>query len=175
VSIFIDVRDTNNHGVAGLTAVNMTVRYCRQGGVETSVTMSDLGALDGAYSSGGWLQINGSTMQGVYRFDPPDAALAAGADSVVFTFQSSGSIVSRSLHIALPTYSNLATAVTDDVVEAEGDITLQQAVSVILAAVAGRTSNGGLTFKTSDNAATRITAAVDASKNRTSITLNPSA
>jgi hypothetical protein len=79
------------------------------------------------------------------------------------------------LHIALPTYSNLATAVTDDVVEAEGDITLQQAVSVILAAVAGRTSNGGLTFKTSDNAATRITAAVDASKNRTSITLNPSA
>ena len=61
------------------------------------------------------------------------------------------------------------------VVETAGSYTTQQALSIILAAVAGRTSGSGLTFKTPDNSATRIVATVDTSNNRTGITLTPTA
>jgi hypothetical protein len=65
-------------------------------------------------------------------------------------------------------------AVTDDVIEAQGSYTLQQALSLILAAAAGRSSNDGATFATPNNAATRIQATVDSNGNRTAITLTPS-
>lgn len=73
-----------------------------------------------------------------------------------------------------PTAAAIATAVIDSTIETQGTITLQQALSIIVAAVAGVTSNSGLTFKTPDGNATRITSSVDGDSNRTGITLNPS-
>lgn len=61
------------------------------------------------------------------------------------------------------------------VVEIEGSYTLQQAMSIVLAALAGRTTDDGLTFKTPNNAATRIAATVNTDNERTGITLTPSA
>lgn len=65
-------------------------------------------------------------------------------------------------------------AIKDQVVEAEGSYTIKQALSVILSAVAGRTTDSGATFKTANNNATRIAATVNASNERTAITLTPS-
>lgn len=66
------------------------------------------------------------------------------------------------------------TSLLAGVIESEGTYSLQQALSIILAAVSGVTVDGGLTFKTPNGNATRITAAVNDSDERTSITLNPS-
>ena len=65
-------------------------------------------------------------------------------------------------------------AVTDDVIETAGSITLQQALSVILAAVAGVTDTGGVVLRTPNGASIRISATVNASNERTAITLTPS-
>ena len=70
------------------------------------------------------------------------------------------------------------TEITDDimaeVVETQGSYTVQQVLSVILAVLAGETSGGGTTISTPDGVATRVAATVDASNNRTAMTLTPS-
>lgn len=61
-----------------------------------------------------------------------------------------------------------------DIVESEGSITLQQAMSLAVAALLGVTSNSGRTFKTPNGNATRIQGTVNSSDERTSITPTPS-
>lgn len=77
--------------------------------------------------------------------------------------------------VATDAVNEIRDAIKALVVETEGSYTLQQALSIVLAAVAGRSANSGLTFKTPNNAADRIVAAVDGSNNRTAMTLTPSA
>lgn len=60
------------------------------------------------------------------------------------------------------------------VVEAQGEITLGQAMSILLSVLAGVTADSGATLKTPDGAATRVAATIDGSQNRTAITLTPS-
>ena len=60
-------------------------------------------------------------------------------------------------------------------VESEGTYTLQEALSIILAVVAGVTADGGATLKTPNGAATRVAATINTSSERTAMTLTPSA
>lgn len=60
------------------------------------------------------------------------------------------------------------------VVEAEGSYTAQQALSIGLSILAGETNTGGTVFRTPNDAATRVSATVDGSNNRTAMTLTPS-
>jgi len=60
------------------------------------------------------------------------------------------------------------------IVEANGKVTAQEVLSVLLAACAGVTADSGATLKDPDGTATRIAATVDSSNNRTAITLTPS-
>jgi len=176
VSVIIELRaTTTNAPITGIAHTDLTsASYLRQGGLRVAITLSALAAVDSAYSSGGWKELDATNLPGLYRLDVPDAALIAGADWVLVGVADAVT-VNSALFIGLPTYATLAGAITDDVVETEGTITLQQALSVILSALAGRTSNSGLTFKTPNNAATRITATTDSGKNRTAISLTPSA
>ena len=70
------------------------------------------------------------------------------------------------------------TEITDDimaeVIESEGSYTVQQALSIILAVLAGETSSGGTTISTPNGNATRVAATTDVSNNRTAMTLTPS-
>lgn len=76
------------------------------------------------------------------------------------------------LDAAISTRSTLtATQVGDIEVEPEGSIPLDDAISYILAIVAGETADAGLTFKTPDGAATRVEATTNDDNERTSITL----
>ena len=71
-----------------------------------------------------------------------------------------------------------ASAVTEiwaEIVETQGSRTAQQIMSILLSALAGVTDTSGAVFKTPDGVATRITATVNASNERTAITLAPSA
>lgn len=79
---------------------------------------------------------------------------------------------------ALDSDSLAATAVTDiwaKVVESEASYTAQQAMSIILSVLAGETNTGGTVFRTPNDVSTRVTAVVDGSNNRTTMTLTPSA
>lgn len=60
--------------------------YVRPGSAATSVTLSTQ-TVTGAYSSGGFVEIDATNMPGIYRFDPPDAAIAAGVRGVRFIFK----------------------------------------------------------------------------------------
>ena len=70
-----------------------------------------------------------------------------------------------------------ATAVTDiwaKVCESQGSYTAQQIMSIMLSALAGVTSSGGAVLETPDGVANRISATVNASNERTAMTLTPS-
>ena len=165
-------KSADNTGETGRTATHLTISYLRQGGTVTDVTETDLAAVNSAYSSGGMKELDATKMPGVYRFDVPDAALATGADWVEIYFMTAASWQTQ--RIALTTLAPIAAAVTDDVIESEGSYTVQQALSVILSAVAGVTSNAGLTLKTPNGSATRIAATTNVSRERTAMTLTPS-
>lgn len=76
--------------------------------------------------------------------------------------------------LATSAVTEITDAVKALVVESQGSITLQQALSVILSSVAGVTASGGLVFKSPNGNANRISATVNASNERTAITLTPS-
>lgn len=77
--------------VTGKVAADLTAYYWRQGGTFTSISLSNLAALNSAYSSGGVKE----GQNGLYRLDLPDAAIASGADWVVVLVICSGAISSR--------------------------------------------------------------------------------
>lgn len=41
----------------------------------------------GAYSSGGFVEVDATNMPGLYRFDPPDAVFATGVDKAVLVLK----------------------------------------------------------------------------------------
>lgn len=71
--------------------------------------------------------------------------------------------------------TEIANAIKAAVVESQGNYTVQQVLSIVLAVLAGVTSSGGATLKTPNGSATRVAATIDGSNNRTAMTLTPSA
>jgi hypothetical protein len=115
--------------VTGKVAADLTAYYWRQGGTPTAISLSDLGTVSSAYSSGGVKEADSTHMKGSYRLDPPDAAFATGADWVAFDLFAAGTYVS-SLTLALETKGaaevytlvGLVKAVTDTLTIASGKV-----------------------------------------------------
>ena len=164
------VVESTGAAVTGIVAAGITASYWRQGGLVVGITETDLAALDSAYSAGGWFE----AVNGLYRLDVPDAAFATGADWVVVTVAEVGT-QPFSVKIALPTHATLAASILTTIVETEGSYTVKQALSIILAALGGVTATGGATLKTPNGVSTRIAATINASNERTAMTLTPSA
>ncbi len=92
VSVAVLLRSsTDSSAVTGVAFGSVTAYYWRQGGSPTQITPATLAAITSAYSSGGWLQSSAANMPGLYRFDIPDAAFAAGADWVNIQVRVTGS------------------------------------------------------------------------------------
>lgn len=115
---------TDGTEVTGKVAADLTASYRRQGGTRTSISLSDLAAIDSAWSSGGVKEDAG----GLYRLDLPDAALTAsgGADFVMIEVSCSGAYIFHE-RIPLPTDATLAAvkAVTDSLTIVGGKISAQ--------------------------------------------------
>ena len=77
--------------------------------------------------------------------------------------------------LATAAVTEIVSAIKALVIESNGSITLGQAMSVILAALAGVTSGGGNTLKDPSGTSSRIVATIDGSNNRTAMSLTPSA
>ena len=71
--------------------------------------------------------------------------------------------------------TEIVNAIKAAVVEAEGSYTIQQVLSIVLAVMAGVTATGGTVLKTPNGAATRVSATLNTSSERTAMTLTPSA
>lgn len=177
VSLMVRLLDrtaqTPKTGIAHTDLVSAS--YWRQGGVRVAITLAALTNLNDAYSSGGWKEVDATNMPGWYRLDVPDAALATGADWVVVDLADDIAMTDGALVIALPTYVTLRDAIVAKVIEDQGSITLQQAISVMLSAIAGVSTSAGSVRKTPNGSATRVTATINAQNERTAITLTPSA
>lgn len=84
VSLSVVLRDSSSSAFkTGITHSGISVRYWRQGETVQTVTPSALATLISEHTDGGWYEVDGSTMPGVYRLDMPDAAFAAAATSDV--------------------------------------------------------------------------------------------
>lgn len=71
---------------------NFTCYYCFKNAASVQVTLATLAAVNSVWSSGGFLVADNTHMQGVYRFDPPNAALASGNGRMVtFVFNTGAS------------------------------------------------------------------------------------
>jgi hypothetical protein len=199
----IVLRGTDGLELAGKVAADVTAYYWRQGGTPTAISLSDLASINSAWTAGGFKEAEGTNMKGSYRLDLPNAALAAGADWVELDVFCSGSYLFKrtwpittetddltaAIQTATTTITNaitaaggagatpamIADAVAARVIETEGAITLQQALSIMLAVLAGLTEPGGLTFKTPNGQAVRLVGVEDAQRTRTASTLTPSA
>lgn len=174
VSTFFTLKDTTTGAATtGKVAADMTGSYWRQGGLRVAITLSDLGSVNAAYSSGGVKEVDATNMPGVYRLDVPDAAVGTGADWAVVAIKVTG-CEAADVPLALPTYAGIADGLADAIMETEGSYTFQQIMSLVLAAVAGVTASGGTVLKSPNGVATRITATVNGSNERTAMTLTPS-
>lgn len=76
--------------------------------------------------------------------------------------------------LAADAVTEIVNAIKAAVIESNGSVTVQQALSVMLAALAGVTASGGTVLKDPSGTATRITATVNGSNERTAMTLTPS-
>lgn len=174
LSIPITLRKSVDHtGETTLVAAGLTASYWRQGGTRTAIALSDLAAVNSAYSSGGVKEVDATNMKGVYRLDVPDAAIATGVDWVHFYVFSAASF--WDLRFDLTTYTPIADAIKAAVIETQGNYTIQQSLSIMLAVLAGVTTTQGSVLKTPNAAATRVSATINASNERTAMTLTPSA
>ena len=98
---------------------NIKAAYVRPGAAAVPITLITQ-TVDGAFSSGGFVQVSSANMPGVYRFDLPDLAVAAGARSadILVTvldyggFQDLSEIVTIDLVGYDPTVANLPANVT---------------------------------------------------------------
>src|SRR6185369_15213715 len=84
---------TTGVGLSGKIYSDITSYYFRPGAASsTSITMATLAAVNTAYSSGGFKEIDATNMKGFYRFDLPDAAIASGVDEVYVAMTCTGGV-----------------------------------------------------------------------------------
>lgn len=79
---------TTMGGKTGLAfnTVGLTAYYVREGAASVAITLATQ-TTTGAWSSGGFVEIDATNMPGVYRFDVPNAALASGSNSALIVLK----------------------------------------------------------------------------------------
>jgi hypothetical protein len=68
-------------GIAYNTA-SLTAYYVRRAGSPVAITLATQ-TVTGAFSSGGFVEVDATNMPGLYRLDVPDAAFATGVNKVI--------------------------------------------------------------------------------------------
>lgn len=105
-SILIFVPDSSSTTGAGLTGLvyntSSLVCYYKRGatGSVTSVTLATQ-TNAGAYSSGGFVAVDGTNMPGVYRLDLPDAVCASGAEYAYVHLKGAANMVPVTVRVDL--------------------------------------------------------------------------
>lgn len=154
-------------GLSGLLFNSAGLKaYYRLGatGAATVITLATQ-TVAGAWSSGGFVEIDATNMKGVYRVDVPNAVLATAPYAVIYLYGATNMVpVVAELEIG-------ADAALDGVIE--GATTLRQMMRGFAAALMGKASGLATTtatYRDIGDTKDRITATVDTDGNRTAIT-----
>lgn len=96
---------TDGSGLTGLTNASgsLTGYYVREG-ANAAVSISIVSATLGTFTSGGFIVVDGTNMPGLYEIGIPDAAIAAGANSVVVMYKGAANMAPVVLEIELVAY-----------------------------------------------------------------------
>lgn len=169
-----DSTSTTGAGKTGLTNASVTCYYIRPGATgataSTVNSITTLGTFAGSATNCAFKEVDATNLPGVYEFHFANDMLAAGVDSVSLLLKGSGlAPVPLEVQLVDPMFLPGASQVIED----QPSTTIQQALSLILAAVAGRTSDSGNTFASPNNGETRLTVTTDVNNNRTAVTLAP--
>ena len=154
VTILIFIQDSSSTTGAGLTGLvfnsaGLTAYYARPRAAPVVITLATQ-TVAGAFSSGGFVQLDATNMPGWYRLDLPDAALVTGVDSVGVHLKGATNMAPLPLEIQL-------TAVNFN--DANGGLTnLDAAVTSRMATYAQPTGFLAATFPTTVASTTNITA-----------------
>ncbi len=181
VNVF--VQDSSSSTGAALTGLayntgSLTAYYALPKAAAVVITLATQ-TVTGAYSSGGFVEIDATNMPGWYRLDLPNATIASGR-FVAIHLKGATNMAPLPIEIELTATDNQSTTAAgtnmlDLASGVEASITLRQAMRVLLAAAGGKVDGAAsTTVHLRDQADTlnRITATVDSSGNRTAVTLN---
>ncbi len=102
---YIFIQDSSSTTGAGLTGLlfnsaGLVGSFVRPLAARVAVTLVTQ-TVTGVYSSGGFVEVDATNMPGIYRFDPPNAALATGVDAVVIMLKGATNMAPLSLEIQL--------------------------------------------------------------------------
>ena len=117
VNVFIlDSSSTTGAGKTGLVfnSAGLTAYYSFAGAdaTATAITLATLEAVNSAWSSGGFKEIDATNMPGWYRFDVPDAVLASGKGrSVAVHLKGASGMVPLPIEIELTGFDNQSATV----------------------------------------------------------------
>lgn len=191
-SVYIDLSDNTDAGfyaagneyqvaIVGATVDTKTVNtvlahfsIARAGGVLATVLAGVTLAADQAVNTtkiNGTAQTAGNLTAAIASLPQDKTGYTIAAGGIPVGAFSAGAITDAAM--AADAEAAIAAAVLAGVVEAQGSYTVKQALSICLAVLAGVTSGGGATIKTPNGVATRVTAVVNGSNERTSITVTP--
>lgn len=178
---------TNGAGVTGIlyNTSGLLARYYRADTGPVNITLATQ-TPTGVFSAGGFVEVSPTGLPGVYRLDLPNAAVAVGAESAVVYVYGPSNVVASPIGLQfrnVPTEtqsisSGSLASITSGIFNGliDNTLTFKQFMRACGALAAGQTSGGGtasVIFKAlNDGATTRITATVDSSGNRSSVTLN---
>jgi hypothetical protein len=97
-----DSASTTGGGKTGIAfnAASFTAYYVRPGGSATSITLATQ-TVTGAWSSGGWVEVDATNLPGIYRFDIPNAVFATGVDHAVVMLKGASGMAPVSLEYQL--------------------------------------------------------------------------
>lgn len=177
VEVFIE--SAYGVGVTGLAFGTLSlVGYFKRDTAASATAITLVTATLGTWTSGGFKEVDATNQPGVYEVGIPNAALAAGAGSVMLTLKGAAGMLAAGatiqLGIELSDAGNLA--VTDAVLTTpdtiETGFSLRDAVAVNAASAAGVLSGASttaVTIRDLNNSLDRISATVDNTGNRTAV------
>lgn len=113
-SVLLFIQDSSSTTGAGLTGLTynssgLTAYYSFAGASagSTSITLATLSAVNSSWSSGGFKEVDGTNMPGIYRFDIPNAVLGSGnGRSVVVYLQGATNMAPLPIEIELTGWDN---------------------------------------------------------------------
>jgi hypothetical protein len=97
-----DSASTTGGGKTGIAfnAAGLTAYYVRPSGSATAITLATQ-TVTGAWSSGGWAEVDATNLPGIYRFDIPNAVFATGVDHAVVMLKGASGMAPVSLEYQL--------------------------------------------------------------------------
>lgn len=86
-TVYVFIRDSSATTGVGLTGLaynsgSLVASYVRPLGSRTAITLATQ-TVTGAWSSGGFVEVDATNMPGIYRLDVPDAVFASGVNSAI--------------------------------------------------------------------------------------------